>query len=80
METKNLKQLGLVELTGTKLKAIDGGVVPWAAFVAGAIAGGLLYDAWKASMKGYVNGVTNGTVDPAIRPSRQPFVVAMIVF
>ena len=61
-------QLGLKELAISDIKDTNGGA--WYIFVAGAIAGGLLYDAWKTSLTGYVNGCMNGSVDAAIRPSR----------
>ena len=68
MENKIMKNAKLHELPPDQMINTHGG--SWFAFVAGAIAGGIIYDAWKASLNGYVSGCMNGSIDPAIRPSR----------
>lgn len=68
MKEADFCQMGLRELNNWESSHIDGG--SWIVFVAGAIAGGIIYDAWKSGAKAYVKACMNGTIDPSVRPYR----------
>ena len=60
-----LSAYGVSEMSRQEMVETDGGINPWVAFVAGAIVGGIIYDAAKtvyvAAVNAYVDASAAGT-------------------
>ncbi len=54
-KTLDLNLPGVMELGREELKEVDGGT-PWIFFVAGALVGGVIYDAYKAGSIALIQG------------------------
>ena len=62
MKKSVLSDPNIQNLDKFELRETNGG--SWGLFIAGAIAGGFIYDAWKAGVSAYVNGCMNGSIQP----------------
>jgi lactobin A/cerein 7B family class IIb bacteriocin len=58
MKTLDLEQMGVQEMDAKEMMEISGGLGWLPAFLIGAIAGGAVYDAWKAGAKATLAGET----------------------
>ena len=57
MKNFDLNACGVQEMNAAEVAEVNGGFLP---FVAGAICGGMLYDAWKAGVKYVLSGEYQG--------------------